>query len=117
MSIDNLLDRVWTFKYTCNEFACEAWKQITGEDLTQRLNDFLNGHAGFDVLEEPISPCIVFFLNGKESPTHVGVFLKINYCIYRSVVRNTFHSKLSRWVLGRRDITHEKNSHHLSRSI
>ncbi|MFW1942913.1 hypothetical protein ACG93R_05330 [Acinetobacter guillouiae] len=76
MSIDNLLDRVWTSKYTCNEFACEAWQQITGEDLTQRLNDFLNGHAGFDVLEEPVSPCIVFFLNGKESPTHVGVFFE-----------------------------------------
>ena len=76
MSIDNLLDRVWTSKYTCNEFTCEAWLQITGEDLTQRLQDFLNGKSSFTLHEEPSSPCIVFFTNGKETPTHVGVFFE-----------------------------------------
>lgn len=76
MNLENLLDRVWTSKYTCNEFACEVWEQITGESLTQRLNDFLNGHSGFTVHAEPISPCIVFFTNGKETPTHVGVFFE-----------------------------------------
>lgn len=74
MDLDVLLGRVWTAKYTCNEFACEAWQMITGEDLTQRLQDFLNGKSSFTLHEEPSSPCIVFFTNGKETPTHVGVF-------------------------------------------
>jgi hypothetical protein len=43
MSIDNLLDRTWTKDLTCNEFACEAWKQITGKDLSKRIEKFLNG--------------------------------------------------------------------------
>ena len=76
MELDDLLDRVWTSEYTCNEFACEAWQKITGEDLTQRLTDFLNGNSGFTSHEEPISPCIVFFTNGKQTPTHVGVFFE-----------------------------------------
>ena len=41
MDLDDLLDREWTAKYTCNEFACEVWQRITDEDLTQRLDDFL----------------------------------------------------------------------------
>lgn len=76
MSIDNLLDRTWSKQYTCNEFACEAWKQITGKDLSKRLNNFLNGKGKFKQLSEPISPCIVFFTNNNRSSTHVGLF----YC-------------------------------------
>lgn len=76
MSIDHLLDRTWSKNYTCNEFACEAWKDITGENLTERLDRFLNGNGGFKELNEPISPCIVFFTNENSTPTHVGVF----YC-------------------------------------
>ena len=74
MSIDNLLDRTWSKNYTCNEFACEAWQQITSENMTGRLKRFLNGLGGFGQFSEPISPCVVFFSNGKHSPTHVGVF-------------------------------------------
>lgn len=74
MSIDNLLDRTWSKNYTCNEFACEAWQQITGEDLSKRLNRFLNRKGGFELLERPDSPCIVFFKHNFQTSTHVGVF-------------------------------------------
>lgn len=74
MSIDNLLDRTWSKDYTCNEFTCEAWQQITGQDLTKRLADLINGHGEFEKLNEPIAPCIVYFENHKNSPAHVGVF-------------------------------------------
>ncbi|OTG78415.1 hypothetical protein B9T31_17600 [Acinetobacter sp. ANC 4558] len=76
MSIDNLLDRTWSRDYTCNEFACEAWKQITGKDLSKRIYKALSGKGRFKRLEEPISPCIVYFKNSDTSPTHVGLF----YC-------------------------------------
>ena len=76
MSIDNLLDRIWSKDYTCNEFACEAWLQITGEDLQRRLNDHLSEKGKFKRLKEPISPCIVFMTNNTRSSTHVGLF----YC-------------------------------------
>lgn len=76
MSIDNLLDRIWSADYTCNEFACDAWQQITSEDLSQRIENHLNGIGDFNSLDEPISPCIVFFTNGSKSSTHVGLF----YC-------------------------------------
>ncbi|MCB8769351.1 hypothetical protein [Acinetobacter soli] len=76
MSIDHLLDRIWTPKYTCNEFLCEAWQSITGENLTDRLQLFLSGSGDFQRIDEPISPCIVFFTNGPRSSTHVGLF----YC-------------------------------------
>lgn len=76
MSIDHLLDRMWSARYTCNEFACEAWLHITGENLTTRLTDFLNGQGEFELLNEPISPCIVYFKNNEFSPTHVGVFFE-----------------------------------------
>lgn len=74
MSIDPLLDRTWSIKYTCNEFACEAWQHITGENLEKKMHDFLNGNSHFQELSEPISPCIVFFTNNNLTPTHVGVF-------------------------------------------
>ena len=74
MSIDNLLDRIWSKDYTCNEFACEAWQQITSENLTKRLTKLLNGKDSFKRIEEPISPCIVFFTNNNRSSTHVGLF-------------------------------------------
>lgn len=74
MSIDNLLDRTWSSHYTCNEFLCEAWQQVVGENLTARLEKHLNHGDGFKWLDRPISPCIVFFSNNSKSSTHVGLF-------------------------------------------
>lgn len=76
MSIDHLLDRTWSKNYTCNEFLCEAWLQITGENLTQRLDDFLSGTGHFQQLDVPDPPCLVLLSNNNRSSTHVGLF----YC-------------------------------------
>ena len=76
MTIDNLLDRTWSKNYTCNEFVCEAWLQITGENLTQRLDDFLSGTGNFKQLDVPDPPCLVLLSNNNRSSTHVGLF----YC-------------------------------------
>ena len=73
-SIDHLLDRKWTQDYTCNEFACETWELLTNESLTDRLNAFLNGEGSFEVLESPVSPCLVFFGRRDAGQSHVGVF-------------------------------------------
>lgn len=72
--INELFDREYTQDYTCNEFACEAWEKITGENLTQRLNDHLNGLGSFEQIDKPISPCIAFFSRNLNSSTHVGLF-------------------------------------------
>lgn len=72
--INALFDREYTEEYTCNEFACEAWQVITGQDLTQRLNDHLNGIGEFEEIKQPVSPCIAFFSVNDSLPTHVGIF-------------------------------------------
>ncbi|TCB50952.1 hypothetical protein E0H80_06170 [Acinetobacter sp. ANC 4779] len=74
MVINDLFDREYTQDYTCNEFACEAWERITGENLTERLNDYLNDAGSFEGLDVPISPCIAFFSRNPKSSTHVGLF-------------------------------------------
>ena len=71
-----LFNREYSQQYTCNEFACEAWKQITSKDLSKRIEKFLNGKGRFKRLDKPISPCLVFFKNNEKSSTHVGLF----YC-------------------------------------
>lgn len=46
MNINHLLSRTWKEDYTCNEFACEAWLDITGEDLTSRLKKIFKWRGG-----------------------------------------------------------------------
>lgn len=74
MNLDQFLDRTWSQNYTCNEFACEVWKHITGEDLTERLNAFLNGNGSFTPLQMPESPCLAFFTR-KGAASHIGLYV------------------------------------------
>lgn len=76
MNLDDLLDRTWTTGYTCNEFVCEAWQKITGENLKDRLEAFLNEKGDFKQLDVPDPPCLVLLSNNSRSSTHVGLF----YC-------------------------------------
>lgn len=89
MNINHLLSRTWKEDYTCNEFACEAWLDITGEDLTSRLKKFLNGEGEFKSLDEPISPCIVFFYKRTQKLDTCRAFL----------LRKTFASLTSRCAI------------------
>lgn len=75
MNLDQFLDRTWTDSYTCNEFSCEVWQHITGEDLSQRLQNFLNGTGSFIPIDVPESPCIALF-NRKNADSHVGIFFE-----------------------------------------
>lgn len=72
--IDCLLDRIWQKNYTCNEFACDAWKLIKGEDLSSKLESHLNGQSEFNSIEEQNSPCLVFMSNTDTSSSHIGIF-------------------------------------------
>lgn len=76
--IDELLSREYKPTYTCNEFACEAWQLITGENLNDRLMKWLNDpdSQAFKRLDHPISPCLVMFKNHPRSSTHVGLFFE-----------------------------------------
>lgn len=73
--IEQLLNRERGPGYACQEFVNEAWQIITGEDLSQRLNDHQNNRKMLEQLSEPISPCLVFFSNARYE-NHVGLF----YC-------------------------------------
>ena len=74
MNLEHLLSKEWSKTYTCNEFACDVWQAITGENLKQRLDNFLNGEGDFELLTEPISPCIAYYKWNEKASTHVGVF-------------------------------------------
>lgn len=75
MSFENLLGKAYQPEYTCYEFACDAWQHIADENLTERMQEFLNGIGAFTRLEVPASPCIAFFYRTDKSPTHVGLFI------------------------------------------
>lgn len=81
MTINNLLDRTWKPNYTCFEFLCEAWQQVTGLNLQQRLNEFLNGKGDFKSLDVPISPCIAFFQMVQKAQHMLGFFIAVRFCI------------------------------------
>ena len=74
MNLESLLSRTHKPNYGCNEFACEAWKMVTGEDLAKRMQKHLKKGNSFEEITEPISPCIVFFSRNERSSTHVGLF-------------------------------------------
>lgn len=65
--LDDLMDKVWTKNYTCHEFACDAWKKITGEKLTFKSRK---------KLDIPESPCIVMLSNDERSDSHVGIYFE-----------------------------------------
>ena len=75
MNFDHLLSKTYQPGYTCYEFACEAWLHIADENLSERMQSFLNGSGAFVPLHEPESPCITFFYRNDKSPTHVGLFI------------------------------------------
>lgn len=70
--------------YNCAHFACDVWKQHTGQSINDIMSGFLFPPEGrhvdaslrkcFVKLDKPRSPCIVLF-SGKGMETHVGVFI------------------------------------------
>lgn len=86
MSIDHLFNRVYDINtYNCVHFLCEAWKHVTGQNLSHRLEGFLQPASArvfkkseikqLTKLEGPADPCIVVLHKPRHSP-HVGMFLR-----------------------------------------
>ena len=69
--------------YNCAHFTIDAWKLLTGKDITEAFKGLLaplkdnkasmSLRSGFKRLQEPISPCIVL-MNRKGNTPHVGVW-------------------------------------------
>lgn len=84
ISWDSLLAKKYDKnRYNCAHFTIDAWKLITGEDVSEAFKGLLapvkdnkasmSLRSGFKRLQEPVSPCIVLF-NSKGKTPHVGVF-------------------------------------------
>lgn len=82
-SVDRLLFARRSPEYDCLDLACEAWQELTGEDIRARLGELL-GRAGrkigatrssFTRLREVEDPCLVVFHSDRGDP-HVGVYLR-----------------------------------------
>lgn len=86
MSVDRYFARRYDARtYNCLHFACDVWRDETGEDLSGRLAGLLGEPEerrvrrehlrAFERLAEPRSPCLVLMHSPREAP-HVGVFLR-----------------------------------------
>lgn len=84
--MDPYLSRVYQKGlYTCLEFTVEVWKDLTGEDIGDRLRILHMASADrritpsdlrhFLRLPAPTSPCIALMRRSKAVP-HMGVFLR-----------------------------------------
>lgn len=71
--------------YNCLHFARDVWLDVTGVDLTGRLDGLLGAvagrrvsrdhPAGFVRLARPSSPCLALFQRPRSTP-HVGIYLR-----------------------------------------
>lgn len=85
-SVDPYLSRVYRKRvYTCIEFTRDAWLDMTGDDLAERLPILgvrseerritPSNLRGFRRLEKPISPCIVVMRRPRSVP-HMAIYLR-----------------------------------------
>ena len=86
-SVDEYLDRrLIPEKYDCRHLVCEAWRDLTGEDLAARLGLVMAGpgerrvdramRRGFRRLDAPESPCIVIMQAHRRQQPHVALYLR-----------------------------------------
>lgn len=85
MNFDKYFDKVYDdSKYNCAHFACEVWKDLTGDDLSRPLTGALEGWGMrrlrahtlkvLKPLRAPQAPCLALFQAGHRNP-HVGIFI------------------------------------------
>lgn len=83
-SIDKFLNRMPSKTYNCLDFVREAWLDMTGDDISERLPGLTVAFAerrgsadrvkGFQRLEQPSNPCIAVFQRKNTTP-HMGIYL------------------------------------------
>lgn len=84
MSVDRFLDRKYhADNYNCAHFVCEAWDEVTGEPMGDRLRSFLLPRGertatyplrrAFKRLDRPASPCLALMRRVGIAP-HIGIF-------------------------------------------
>lgn len=82
MSIDQFFGVKYDKKsYNCYHFSCDVWRHLTGEDLSQIIDDQMQTTGilyrryvrQFRELVKPVSPCLVIMQNPHEI-THMGIF-------------------------------------------
>jgi hypothetical protein len=82
---DDYFNRVYdNDSYNCAHLVCEAWQDITGDDLSEVLKGFLqpvkDRTAELSIKnklkrsKELVSPCIVLMTH-KNSEPHVGIYI------------------------------------------
>lgn len=85
MSIDKYLNRKYNYQtYNCLHFSRDVWLDMTGIDITEKLNGLLGKASdrmisthtvkSFIRLLNPISPCIVLMQRPRTSP-HMGIYI------------------------------------------
>ncbi len=83
MNLDKFFFAVYDRRsYNCAHFAIDVWREVTGQDLTGRMEVFVamgrtkvtkRGHT-FTRILAPESPCLVL-VNQVDGLPHLGVFL------------------------------------------
>lgn len=57
--------------YNCWHMLCEAWRDLTGEDLQMSLTLRPGQYMG--IVERPVNPCVVVMIN-PGTPAHAGLY-------------------------------------------
>lgn len=82
--VDNWLDRVYTRDYKCFDFVREVWLASFGEDVGNKLTNFMGAVSDrrvvlsdakrVTILLRPEPPCFALFQRrGVRTPPHIGI--------------------------------------------
>ena len=78
MTLSDLYQRERTDTYNCLDFAAEAWKIITGDDIELDMRARNMDRRKFKRLKHPVSPCLAVMSFPASEELHVGVYLERN---------------------------------------
>lgn len=84
MSLDKFMDCTYDrINYNCGHFACDVWKDITGEDISAKMLPLIEcldvkkipirAKNQFVKLDKKESPCLVL-MRSITSSLHIGVY-------------------------------------------
>lgn len=83
VSLDDFLVKEYNYNnYNCSHFVSEVWTHLTGENISEICDAFVNGNPGEYVtlirhrtkIRAPENPCVVIMQNPNVAP-HAGVYV------------------------------------------